>query len=120
LAALNCVNKGEKWRRDRGYEGPILYVFEDGVKGKGVIVELLKAYGLTPPSFKKKAEALPFQIADFASNQLHKQLATLLTGLKPGERDYFPELNSMPNDYAVWEETYLEDSCLKRGIPTRS
>lgn len=119
LAALNCVNKGEKWRTERGYQDPIQYVFEDGVKGKGVIADALRAFILSPPSFKKKSEALPFQIADFASNQLHKQLTRLLTGIKGAERDYFPELNSIPNDYSVWEETYLENYCQRKGVPLR-
>jgi Protein of unknown function (DUF3800) len=120
LAALNCVNKGEKWRKEHTYVEPIRYVFEDGMKGKNQICDVLRGNGLQIPEFKQKADCLAFQIADFAANTLHRYLTKLLTGRVPKERDYFPELNSIPNDFAVWEETYLDNFCRTHNVPERA
>jgi len=92
---------------------------EDGMKGKNQILGVMKANGLQNPEFSKKASCLQFQIADFAANTLHRYLTKLLTGRTPKERDYFPELNSIPNDFAVWEETYLHDFCEAYEVPLR-
>jgi hypothetical protein len=120
LAALNCVNKGERWRVGHSYIEPIRYVLEDGMKGKDQISGIMKSNGLQSPEFKTKEHCVQFQIADFAANTLHRYLTNLLTGRVPKERDYFPELNSIPNDFAVWEETYLSKFCRTHGVPPRT
>jgi hypothetical protein len=61
LAALNCINKGETWRKEHTYLEPIRYVFEDGMKGKNQIYDVLRGNGLQIPEFKQKADCLPFQ-----------------------------------------------------------
>lgn len=119
FAALNCINKGEKWRVDRSYTQPIRYVLEDGMKGKNQIIGVMRSNGLQNPEFRKKRDCLEFQIADFAANTLHRYLTKLLTGRTSKERNYFPELNSIPNDFAVWEEKYLDNFCKTSGVPLR-
>jgi hypothetical protein len=118
LAALTCVNKGIQWIKSHGYTGPVTNIFEDGAEGKGEFLDAMRKANQPAPIFRAKGECIQFQIADFAAYELFKKCTDLNTGILRSRRSY-DNLFSIPNNWEVWEETFLERFCRVNSVPLR-
>src|SRR5207237_10445538 len=56
LAGSTAVARVRIWAKSAGFSSPIEYVFEDGDRGKGKLIERMQRDGLPIPVFKPKQD----------------------------------------------------------------
>lgn len=107
-----------------GQADRIAFVFEDGDKHKGVLIDELDKLGVRPlPIFTSKPEAVPLQAADFVAWE-HARLAKDVT--KGGAwkiRGSFAALaRQIPNDgsWGIHDKATLLMNCEKKNYPRRT
>ena len=120
LCALTCVADVAKWCNARGYIDPVLIVFEDGVKYKGEFLRFYAPTNFHKISYAKKHEFVGFQAADFVAWEHLKEYNRIISERLKRHRNSFLALSSMPNDWGVYEATYIERFCQNFHVPLRA
>ena len=74
FAARACLAQIREWLlKERMKNIPVEYVFEDGDKGQGILMEIMKRDGYAVPIFKKKDEMPQLQPADLLAYEIRVQ-----------------------------------------------
>jgi hypothetical protein len=110
------------WMKRKGYTTPIRYVFEDGAKGKGQLVDLMSRHdGATPDFMAKSAPAL--QTADLIAWKTRRILRDLVnrpyTMTKEQLKASLAPISRVPTRYWVFDEKELLAFCGRHRVPRR-
>ena len=130
LAARSCIAEANKWvrKRKRTDEIQVEYIFDDGDKGKGLLISFMEKEkpGLPLPIFKPSRDRqgmkglTQLQAADFAAYELLKAHDAVQSGPFHKYRRSMVALARIP----AWRKQYtkagLISLCKLREIPVRS
>jgi hypothetical protein len=83
LAGRVCVGRIRSWLKRENWDVPVEYVFEDGDKGKGLLMQRMEVDGFPSPIFKRKKDRyhgeelverafLPLQAADIMAYECYQ------------------------------------------------
>lgn len=129
LAAGACFLKVRNWAdKWKIQQSAILYVFEDGDKHKGNLMEVAnRDFGINPV-FMKKQESVVFQAADLLAYEHFRANQKVLKspGVYALDQLRFPlqALAKIPNgekgeDWGVQDIPQMEENCKRSGFPMR-
>lgn len=130
LAARSCIAEANKWfrKRKRTDEVQVQYIFDDGDKGKGLLISFMEKEkpGLPLPTFKPSRDRqgmkglTQLQAADFAAYELLKAHDVREGGAFHKYRRSMVALAQIP----AWRKQYtkagLVSLCRLREIPVRN
>jgi hypothetical protein len=120
LAARTCAADARRWQEREGFQPATAYIFEDGDKGKGPMMERFLKDCLPEPVFRGKREYTPLQAADILAYELHKPHRDMLVGKPPVERFRFvlKEMVHVPGIPGYYSPANLDE--LNRKFDTLS
>lgn len=110
------------WMKRRGYSAPVRYIFEDGAKGKGQLIDHMSLYDGVTPGFDLKGQP-GLQAADLVAWKIRRIVhhlvkypysmtaAQLKSSLLPVSR--------IPRKYWVFDERELLVFCKRHNVPPR-
>jgi hypothetical protein len=112
----HCVARVRTWGTDNGYPlDEFRYVFEQGAKGRGLLVEVMERDGFPRPDFEGK-EISPLQAADFVAWEHTKAL----DDAQERFRKSLLALNKIPNNWDIYTRERLEYLCQEARFERRS
>jgi len=131
LAGLTCIQRVQEWAIRQGISlNEIAYVFEDGDKHKGNLIQRCEEIHHFVPMFEKKHRSCAFQAADLLAYESRRgNLAVSESGpgtLAMGDlRGALQALDRIPHgkdgeDWGFYDVYDLEQHCVMNNIPLRS
>jgi hypothetical protein len=129
ICALECALRAKRHiRKLYSDDAPIEYIFEQGDKGKGFLMDAMKKHGMPQPIFRYskpvagKSEIKPtvqLQMCDFIAWELRK---AHVTQDDPEFRGYRKSLQALrAPQLPAWKEyTQLDDFCKENDIKLRN
>lgn len=119
FCARHCAAKVRLWANKYMYPGnEIRYVFEQGTKGKGDLLQVMTRDGFPLPIFETKGRA-PLQAADFVAWEHLKAYRQASGGTLKRLRRSFSALEKIPNDWGLYKKPQLEQICQENPVPLR-
>jgi hypothetical protein len=112
----HCVARVRMWANSFNYpEDSIRYVFEQGTRGKGELMQVMKRDGFPAPIFKPKSTAA-LQAADFVAWEHTKAFDS-------AQREFrrsLIALNRIPNDWGIYPRQRLVQLCRNSSFALRN
>ncbi len=112
LAGRACAADVSEWARAEGFYKPIEYVFEDGDKGRGKLMERLETDGFPLPIFRPKCDTvknglpvygfIPLQAADIYAYELRVRITKLHI-----DRRSYKALDAIPGGARAFNESAI-------------
>ncbi len=121
LCTGTAIEKVSRWLGDDTARNQVRFVFENGDKDKGILIEWMEKHGYSKPNFESKS-VVPLQAADLIAWEHQKFVvkAEEKRGIDLNNiRKSLSELSKMRKDWGVYTEDMLLSLCNKSNIPLR-
>ena len=120
FCARHCLARVREWAKRYGHaDREIVYVFEQGTKGKGDLLQIMERDDFPLPSLKGK-DCVPLQAADLVAWEQLKALREARAGTLDKFRRSFAELQRIPFDWGIYTREALQQLCRTSSFSRRA